>query len=378
METARTKIISAGHICLDITPAFPASAHRSTGDLFLPGQLISVGRAAVHLGGSVSNTGIAMKLLGGDVELMSTVGDDAFGRMVVSELSRYGIEGGIHISPEAETSYSVILAPPGIDRIFLHHSGANDTFDAGQINWDTVKQAGLFHFGYPTLMRRMYENQGEGLFRLLTAVKEAGCATSVDMAMVEESTEAGQTDWSAILERCIPYIDFFVPSAEELCMMLDRQRYHEWQERARGADITSILDIERDIRPLADELLYFGAKVVLIKCGAPGLYLRTAGHERLLSVGGGMGERLSHSWENLEYFEKSYVPDRLLSGTGAGDTTIAAFLTAVLKGYSWKDCLHLAAATGAMCVSTYDALSGLKSFPELEKRIHAGWKKAGE
>jgi len=38
-------------------------------------------------------------------------------------------------------------------------------------------------------------------------------------------------------------------------------------------------------------------------------------------------------------------------------------------------CLHLAAATGASCVAAYDALSGLKSFEELKKKIEEGWEK---
>ena len=42
--------------------------------------------------------------------------------------------------------------------------------------------------------------------------------------------------------------------------MLDRDRYHEWNERAQGADVTNFLDIEKDVRPLADKLLSYGAK----------------------------------------------------------------------------------------------------------------------
>ena len=46
-----------------------------------------------------------------------------------------------------------------------------------------------------------------------------------------------------------------------------------------------------------------------------------------------------------------------------------------LNDYSLKECVQLVAATGASCVAAYDALSGLKSFEELEKRIKAGWPK---
>ena len=47
--------------------------------------------AKVSLGGSVSNTGIGMKRLGADVELMGMVGNDAFGQMVLNELEKYDI-----------------------------------------------------------------------------------------------------------------------------------------------------------------------------------------------------------------------------------------------------------------------------------------------
>ena len=52
--------------------------------------------------------------------------------------------------------------------------------------------------------------------------------------------------------------------------------------------------------------------------------------------------------------------------------SLAAFL---LEGNTPEMCLHLAAATGASCVAAYDALSGLKSFEELKKKIEEGWEK---
>ena len=55
--------------------------------------------------------------------------------------------------------------------------------------------------------------------------------------------------------------------------------------------------------------------------------------------------------------------------------TIAAFLSAILAGKDWSDALHLATATGALCVQTYDALSGIIPLEEVQKKIDAGWEK---
>lgn len=370
----KKKAIVAGHICLDITPKFPAGKQSDLSTLLLPGKLIQMGEADIHTGGTVANTGLAMKILGADVSLMGKTGKDAFGDIVCSILMEYGASDGMIRLEQESTSYSVVLAVPGIDRIFLHNPGANDTFCADDIEEKALQAAALFHFGYPPLMHRIYAQEGAELVRLFQKVKAAGCATSLDMAFPDADSAAGQADWKTILRKVLPLTDFFVPSAEELCYMLDRPRFIQWQERARGRDITKILDADRDVRPLADMCMAYGVKVLLIKCGAAGMYYRTA-DKRALSEVSGRVELDAAAWAGREGFERSYVPERVLSGTGAGDTSIAAFLTAMLEGETPKQCMHMAAAAGASCVAGYDALSGLKSYEELRRRIEAGWRK---
>lgn len=372
----KKKVIAAGHICLDITPVFPGKDTGSLGDILSPGKLVNVGQADVHTGGSVANTGLAMKFFGADVSLMGKIGNDPFGEIVRSVLKAHGVENGILLSDQESTSYTVAIAVPGIDRIFLHHSGANHSFCAEDIPQKELEEAALFHFGYPPLMRLMYENDGAELLKMMKRARACGAATSLDFAAIEPGSEADGADWGRILENVIPHVDFLVPSVEELCFMLDRDRFCQWQERAQGRDITEILDIEEDVKPLADRCMELGAKILLIKCGAPGIYYRTASRQTLEKIGAKLELDVSQ-WADLCGFERSYVPDRVLSGTGAGDTSIAAFLTAVLEGYSPEMSLHLAAAAGASCVAAYDALSGLKPLAELEQRILDGWAKNG-
>ncbi len=368
------KVIAAGHICLDITPAIPVQGSDRIGDILSPGKLLTVGGADIHTGGSVANTGLAMKLLGADVSLVGKIGDDSFGEMVGSIVKGYGAGDGLIKKKGESTSYSVVLAIPGFDRIFLHNPGANDTFCSEDLPKDLLEEAALFHFGYPPLMKRIYENNGEELVRIMQAARDADAATSLDMAAVDPSTEAGKADWEGILSRVLPLTDIFVPSVEELCFMLDRPMYERISKAAGNGDFTEALDLERDIVPLADKCMALGTRILLIKCGAPGMYYRTAFDPELKRIGSRL-ELDPKIWSGKEGFEKSYVPERVLSGTGAGDTSIAAFLVSMLKGYPPEKCLQYAAATGACCVAAYDALSGLKPFNELEKKINSGWKK---
>ncbi len=364
------KIIAAGHICLDITPVFSTgNRYSNVGELLVPGKLIHMNPADVHTGGSVANTGLALKILGADVQLMGKVGNDAFGAMIGDILRQYGA-GGLIVDESSSTSYSVVLAVPGIDRIFLHNPGANDTFTGTDIPEDALTDAALFHFGYPPIMKKMYEHDGSELTAIFRRVKERGIATSLDLAATDPDTESGRADWCRILTSVLPYVDFFVPSFEELCFMLDRDRYDKLN--ALGGDMIAHLDMERDVQPLAERCLAMGCRTALIKCGTAGMYYRTACRDAMEQVGSRLGLDAA-LWSDCSGVQPCYKVDTVLSGTGAGDTSIAAFLMAVMQGKSPAECAALAAAEGACAVTAYDALGGLKPLDELEARIAAGW-----
>lgn len=371
------KVIVAGHICIDITPVFQSKAVENVSDILKPGKLIQMGKAEVSTGGAVANTGLGMKILGADVTLMGKIGDDEFGNLILGILDKYDAADGMIRDACADTSYSVVLAIPGVDRIFLHNPGANHTFCAADVSEEQLKEVALFHFGYPPLMKNMYEDNGKELMALFQKAKDAGCATSLDMAAIDPESDAGCADWELILKRVLPYVDFFVPSVEELCYMLDRTRLEEWQKRAGSRDLTELLDVETDVMPLAEKCMQYGAKVLVIKCGAKGMYFKTTDEKQLGKISKRAGLNIAQ-WADRQGFEDSYIPERVLSGTGAGDTSIAAFLTAMLEGESLENCMQLAAATGACCVASYDALSGLKPLDELRAKIASGWKKYGE
>lgn len=368
------KVVVAGHVCVDITPAIPGEKVKNLNEIIAPGKLIPAGDITISTGGAVANTGLAMKLLGADVTLMGKVGKDDFGDIVRRVLSSYGCGDTMIVSKQDTTSYTIILAIPGIDRIFFHNAGANNTFYLKDMDLEQIRKAKLFHFGYPPIMRSMYQDEGAELLKIFRTVSKMEVLTSLDMAMVQEQSEAGSVDWKKILSQVLPYTDFFVPSIEELLLMLDRDKYHKILEESAGRDITDVISVEKDVEPLAQQCIDMGAGFVLLKCGAPGVFYQSSGN----AFAGKLTRLLGHDYESFSAgkgFEASYVPGKVRSGTGAGDTTIGAFLTAMLEGYPLQRCLQFAVATGASCVETYDALSGLKSFEELAERIDGGWKK---
>ncbi|MFH0795430.1 MAG: carbohydrate kinase family protein [Candidatus Omnitrophota bacterium] len=360
-------VAAAGHICLDIIPKFPGSGGKRIEELFKPGKLVNVEEAAISTGGPVSNTGLALHRLGARVEFMGKVGDDDFGRIVLEKLSDHAAAEGMRIARGENTSYTIVVAPPGIDRVFLHNPGANNTFGYEDINFDIVGKAKIFHLGYPPLMRRLYENDGDQLARIYKKARELGVVTSLDVSLPDPDSPSGKVDWRTVLEKVLPYVDIFFPSAEEMLYMLEKEEFLRKLKSAEGKDLLSRFEGE-DLTRLSGKMLGLGARIAGIKCGYRGFYVRTAVREELSLICSGGFPDLDN-WAGRELWEPSYHVSEIASATGSGDSAIAGFLAAYLKGKTIEMSLKYACTVGAQNVRVLDAVSGICSWEETTRQV---------
>jgi len=350
------KVMVAGHICLDITPRIPPSFKGGFADNFIPGKLINFDEAVLGTGGAVSNTGLAMAKLGVDVLLNGKVGGDAFGS-IIKQLVGENRASSFKTVPGQSTSYSIVLALQGIDRIFLHHPGTNDTFGADDIDYNAVKNCALFHFGYPPLMKRMYANGGRELIEMFKAIKSLGVTTSLDMTLPDPDSESGKINWKQILAEVLPYVDIFLPSIEEIAFMLDKRLFAVCKAEAAGSDPVHKYQTS-DYSNISDTLLSMGAKIVAIKSGIRGYYLRTGTIETI----GAACPKDTAEWSNRRLWAGSFKATQFGSATGAGDATIAGFLRALISGHSPQQSLRIANIVGWENVRAIDALSGIEDW----------------
>jgi sugar/nucleoside kinase (ribokinase family) len=375
-KQSQAEVIVAGHICLDIIPTI-RGGQIGLDALFVPGKLVDVGKAVISTGGAVSNTGIALHRLGSNVRLMGKVGNDLFGDAILSILGEHNpaLVDGMIVASGENSSYSIVISPPRTDRIFLHSTGANDTYSAADLRDEQLQAARLFHFGYPPLMRSMYRNNGEELALLLKKVKTAGLTVSLDLAKPDPASEAGSADWRAILTKALPYVDVFLPSFEEIVYMLHRDQYEAWMRESDSGDLISFATGDF-LSQMAEELLEMGAAIVGLKLGEHGLYVRTTSEEARLSAMGGCSptEDLRENWLDNEIISSCYQVD-VVGTTGAGDCTIAGFLYSLLKGMKLEHALQTAVGVGAFNVEHADAVSGIRTGSEVWERISKGWAK---
>jgi sugar/nucleoside kinase (ribokinase family) len=331
-------VLAVGHICLDLIPTLGA------GTDFRPGVLYEAGACSLATGGAVANVGVSLHRLGRPVRLLGKVGADAFGGLVRDVLEGHGegLSQGIVVDGGSETSYSIVLNPPGRDRVFLHNPGANATFSSYDVEDEELREASHLHFGYPPLMLGISQGDGIELEKLLQRAKEHGLSTSLDMSLPDPNSAAKDVSWDRLLTRVLPWVDFFVPSLDELILMLPTHSPHP--------------------QDLAEECLNRGAGIVLLKMGDQGVW-----------CSGGRAERLEHlpgpfraeEWAGHRGSIPCW-PVEAVGTTGSGDATIAGFLDSLLLGMSPEECLEWACAVGACCVLAADAVSGIRSREETQ------------
>ncbi len=319
-------IAVAGHLCVDLDPELPQDVG------LRPGQLIEIGPLRMSLGGAVGNTGRELHRLGVPVRLSAVVGEDALATYVRNTLHDLGqsVDGVISVSGQT-TSYSFVLEPPGVDRTFWHNVGANSVFDGSAVD---VQGIDVLAVGYPSVLPALLVDDGAPLDSLLSRAKSAGVTTSLDLCFVDRNAPAGQLNWVLLLERWLPRTDVFSPSVDDLLSAF-----------GRDDDVSD---------SLIDELLDFGLQggvaVMAMSAGERGLYVRTAGLDRLRQAGRGLGA-VADEWANQSVHVPAMWQQEPVTTKGAGDASTAGLLFGIAQGLSAADAARLASACAAVVVS---------------------------
>ncbi len=354
-------IVVAGHICLDIIPDWRVGSIET----IIPGHVLEMSGLKLSTGGAVANTGITLKKLGISTTLLGKIGSDVLGKVILEILQKEdkALVENMIISKDEFSSYTIVLNPPDTDRVFLHYPGPNHTFNADDIPYEKIKSSRIFHFGYPPLMRKFYENDGEELLKIFRRIKDMKIITSLDMAMPDPESPAGKVDWQKFFKNVLPLVDVFIPSVDELLYMLRPAKYYKISLKKEKLDIT-LLD------QLAEQLIGYGTNVVAIKLGDQGLYLRTHQIEK-----GNLPSLIKPKDWNYRQLLSPCFATEVKGTTGTGDATIAGFLAQLLDGGEPERSITLATAVGACSVEAVDATGGIRPLPEVISRINSGWER---
>lgn len=362
--------VIAGYICVDLIPEFKKNKlFTSISDVLKPGKLIEIGNLNYTLGGIVANTGIAMKKFSKQIHLNGLIGDDFIGKIARERLDEIDLSEGIKTIKKSSTAFSLVIAPPGLDRIFLESLGCSNVFDRNNINYEAISESRLFHFGYPPLFEHFYLNEGNQLIRMFSEVQSMDVVTSLDFSLPDVESESAKVNWPEILKKVLPFVDIFVPSIEEALLVMMPHDYAQIQSFSQDTDMIDKISLDT-IRELGRKIIDFGAKIVLLKSGHRGVYLFTSD---ISSINGKRFLNLNQTWNYRELWCNAYPVsnNKIKNSSGAGDTSVAAFLSAILDGEGPDASLRYAAIAGRNNLYCYDIYNELNNWADMTKEMRS-------
>ena len=218
MTGERKGIVIAGNIIADIVKNVDCYPEI--------GMLANITDIRRGVGGCATNTAIDMAKIDNSVMLSvaGKIGDDEYGRYILSQLNKYGINSeNVSVSASKPTSFSDVMSMPSGERTFFHARGANAEFSPEDIDISSLNCV-LLHIGYILLLDAFdkYDDEyGTVMARFLHDVQQKGIKTSVDV--VSDST----ADYKAKILPALKYCDYVILNEVESSMLFDLPPYDE-------------------------------------------------------------------------------------------------------------------------------------------------------
>lgn len=279
------------------------------------------------VGGSATNVAIAAAAHGRRSSVVTRVGDDPFGRYVIRELARLGVDTGqigvLH-GQQTPLTFCEIYPPDEFPLYFYRQPKAPDLqiqpheLDAGMIRgarvfWATV--TGLSEEPSRSAHHAAWEIRGRAPLTVL----------DLDYRPM---FWAGQDAASAAVADALPHVSVAIGNPQEC-------------EVAVG---------ETDPYRAADALLERGVQLAVVKRGPIGVLARTA----------------------EETVEVPAHPVDVVNGLGAGDGFGGALCHALLEGWSLQRSLRFANAAGAIVAGRRECSTAMPSTAEVEAIMSGG------
>lgn len=266
--------------------------------------------ASLTVGSSSAIFACGAARLGLHVGFIGRCGDDMFGRFMLEEMQKVGVDTSpVIIVPGGATGVSVILAR-GNDRAILTHAGLIPSLKAEDVNADLLNRSRHLHVASYFLQTALQP----GIRQLFEQAHNRGITTSLDTNYDPSEIWQGVNEVLAVT-------NVFLPNEVEICSLTGKNEVEQ-----------AINSLEPHVETLA------------VKRGALG------------AIGARGGEKV----------KVGSIPVRVQDTVGAGDSFDAGFLYGYLNDWPLEKSLQLGVICGGL--STQLA-GGTKAQPTLEEAL---------
>ena len=264
--------------------------------------------STLSVGGEAVNEAMAAAKLGTKTGILCALGEDAAGDMVLSALSRCGVDTSLVLRGEDH-------ATP-VTTMFVKDDGTRKSITNGSHRYNFHPEQYLDRFTSAraiilgSLFRAPFDDP-QIILAVLKAAKEAGLLVVADTKLPNFRVLSLDD-----LKEALPYVDYITPNEDEAKYFTGKTEPEE----------------------MADVFLSYGIKNVVIKLGSKGCYFKNAS----------------------DAFALPPMPIKAVDATGAGDNFVAGLTCELLRGAAPKDALLFANACGAICTTAVGASTALK------------------
>ncbi len=288
------------------------------GEKVLQAGSMSMDEVRMTYGGNAHNEAVVLSRLGAKVSLVSKVGADDVGYRLIDHLKAENIDTRSVIAEEGlATGINIVLYDEKGERRFLTNpNGSLRKFTESDAlrNIDSFGDIVSFSCMFVSPMIDILATE-----RIFKRVKERP-----DTILVVDMVKPKKGEKMENIRPLLKYIDYFLPNAEELKMLSDK-----------------------DTDDAAKELLSEGVKCVIVKTGKDGCNI-------------------------YQNDQKTHIPAiqgiNAIDTTGAGDSFIAGFIYGLTQEMSVEDSCRFACATASCCVEHVGATEGITSADEPTNR----------
>ncbi len=249
-----------------------------------------------EFGGAPANFACHAAGLGGQVDMVSAVGDDSQGREALAILNRHGLQTRfVEVIKDAPTgSVGVEIDSAGKPTFTIHENSAWDHLAWSSALGDAIGEANAVYFG--TLGQRS-ELSRSTIQRALTVAEQCGIPRVLDINLRAPFFD------SQLIRESVERASILKLSDEELSPV-----GHAGDLSCDGSTVDKLRDI----------LNHFSLDLVVMTRGADGAVLVTS----------------------EDVIDQTGAPTTVVDTVGAGDSFTAALVCGILSGDSYKTILH--------------------------------------
>lgn len=311
-DTCDIVIVGAAHMDLQVYPV---------GKELLQVASYPAQKMVWSVGGDALNEATIITRLGHKVKLISCIGDDMIGGMIIEHCEKNHVDTTyLKRDPAKITGINIGLICEDGERTFINNrSGSIWKFCPQDVDLSAVRGGRILSFA------SIFNNpllDEELMLPLFERAKEQGMVICTDIVGAKRGEKL--TD----IQRALSYVDYFFPNYDEAKALVGKE----------------------DVDEIADTLLALGVKNVIIKIGKRGCLVKNA-KER--------------------FVVPAYPKSNCVDTTGAGDNFASGFICGLLEGKSLMECAQFANCTASIAVEVVGATDGVQSREQVEERYQS-------